>query len=198
LPDSVFVEDTALVLDEIAIITRPGAASRQPETTSIAQALHAYRPLAFIQAPGTLDGGDILRVGRQIFVGLSSRSNPAAIEQLRTHVDPYGYTVQGVPMQDCLHLKTAVTQVAPNTLLINRAWVDAGAFDPFDLIDVDTDEPFAANALLIGNTILYPLAFPRTRQRLEQRAIPLKTVDVSELAKAEGAVTCCSLIFAKN
>ena len=195
LPDSVFVEDVAIVLDELAIITRPGADSRKPETVSIAQALQPYRKLCHIQAPGTVDGGDVLRIGKMIYIGLSSRSNAAAIEQMQSLTRPYGYTVKGVEVQGCLHLKSAVTQVAQDTLLINQNWVDGGAFGGMNLIEVDASEPYGANALLVGETVIYPTSFPRTHKRLQEHGIPTLTVDVSELAKAEGAVTCCSLIF---
>jgi dimethylargininase len=195
LPDAVFVEDTAIVLDELAIITRPGADSRRAETASIAHALQAYRPLHLIQAPSTLDGGDVLRVGRAIYVGLSNRSNQAAIDQMRAVLEPLGYTVQGVPVSACLHLKSAVTQVAANTLLVNPAWVDTAIFSYLHLIEVNPTEAYAANALLVGETVIYPTAYPLTRRRLEAHGIVVQTVDVSELLKAEGAVTCCSLIF---
>ncbi len=195
LPDAVFVEDAAIVLDELAIIARPGAASRQPETQSIAEALVPHRRLVFIEAPGTLDGGDVLHIGKTLFVGLTRRSNSAGVEQLRTSLAPLGYTVKGVPVDGCLHLKSGVTQVAENTLLVNPSWVDAGAFRPMNLIEVDTSEPFAANALWVGGTVVYPSAYPGTRARLEAQGISVMLVDVSELTKAEGGVTCCSLIF---
>lgn len=195
LPDAVFVEDTAVVLDELAIITRPGAKSRRAETASTAQGLATYRHLKYIQTPGTLDGGDVLRLEKDLFVGLSGRSNPAGIQQLREFLTPYGYALSGLELKDCLHLKSAVTQVGTNRLLINRAWVDAGAFGNFELIDVHPEEPMAANALLVGETVVYPAAFPRTCQRLEASGIIVRTIDVSELQKAEGGVTCCSLIF---
>lgn len=195
LPDAVFVEDVAVVLDELAIMTRPGADSRRPEARSVAAALAPYRRLAYIEAPGTLDGGDVLRVGRTLWVGLSGRSNPAGTEQMRALLAPLGYTVRGVAVDGCLHLKSAVTQAARDTLLINPAWVDAGAFDPMNLIEVGPAEPFAANALLLGESVVYPAAYPATRRRLEEEGIPVRVVDVSELGKAEGGVTCCSLIF---
>jgi dimethylargininase len=195
LPDSVFVEDIAIVVDELALITRPGADSRKPETISVARALEPYRKLYYVEAPGTVDGGDVLRVGKTIFVGLSSRSNPSAIEQMQGILQLYGYAVEGVRVNGGLHLKSAVTQVAQDTLLINPDWVDAHAFREWNLIEVDTSEPCAGNALLVGETVVYPTGFPRTRQRLEAHGIPVMTVDLSELAKAEGAVTCCSLIF---
>ena len=195
LPDSVFVEDVALVFDEAAIITRPGADSRKPETASIARALSPYRTLHFIQAPGTLDGGDVLCVGRRVYVGLSSRSNSAVVEQLQAYLAPYGYTVAGVQVTGCLHLKSAVTQVAADTVLINRQWIDSRHFEGLKWIEVDNTEPQAANALLIGATAIYPGSYPRTRQRLAEAGVCVKAVEVSEVIKAEGAVTCCSLVF---
>lgn len=190
-----FVEDAAIVLDELAIITRPGVETRRGETPSVAEALEAYRKLFRIEPPGTIDGGDVLRVGRTLYVGMSGRSSPAGLEQLRACVAPSGYTVTAVAMADCLHLKSAVTQVGRGALLINRDWVDTRAFDAMELIDVDPSEPMGANALLVGETVVYPTAYPRTRRRLEDRAIAVEPIDVSELAKAEGGVTCCSLIF---
>jgi len=195
LPDAVFVEDTAIVLDELALIARPGAPSRRPEVSSAAEALARYRDLVHVKAPGTLDGGDVLRVGRTIYVGLSLRSNQAAVEQMAALLAPLGYRVQGVAVTGCLHLKSAVTQVAPETLLIRREWVDADAFERQALIDVDPGEPYAANTLLIGDSVIYAAAYPRTQARLEAYGIDVHAVDVSELAKAEGAVTCCSLVL---
>lgn len=195
LPDSVFVEDTALVLDECAIITRPGADSRKPEVESIARALQPYRQLYYIQPPGTVDGGDILRIDKTIYVGLTGRSNQSAIDQMQSILAPYGYTVQGVPVSGCLHLKSAVTQVAERTLLINPAWVEKSAFPGFDFIEVDPLEPYAANAVYVDGRIIYPRSFPKTQARLEAAGIPMVLVDATEVAKAEGAVTCCSLLF---
>jgi dimethylargininase len=197
LPDAVFVEDAAVVLDECAIITRPGADSRKPETESVARALASYRSLHTIQAPGTVDGGDVLVVGKRIWVGLATRSNHSAIEQMQAYLKPYGYAVSGVPVSGCLHLKSAVTQVAEDTLLINPAWVDQVNFPGMKFIKVDSSEPYGANALRVGETVLYQPAYPQTRQRLEEAGIPARLVDQSELAKAEGALTCCSLIFKK-
>ena len=196
-PDSVFVEDTAVVLDEVAVITRPGAASRRGETSSIALALGPFRALKFIEEPGTIDGGDVLRIGKTIYVGLSSRSNPTAVEQMRAITAPFGYRVEGVTVKGCLHLKSAVSRVADDSLLINRHLVPAEPFAALELIDVDEREPLAANALFINQSAIYPRTYPRTRERLERRGIALTPVDVSELIKAEGAVTCCSLIFSE-
>ncbi len=195
LADSVFVEDAALVLDECAVITRPGAESRRPETESIADILSPYRKLFHIEAPARVDGGDILHIGRVIYVGLSSRSDTNAMEQMQDCLHPYGYELKPVVVTGCLHLKTAITQVAEDTVLINPAWVDKHQFEDVKFIEIDPSEPYAANAVLIGGTAIYPAAFPRTRRRLGDAGIRLVTVEADELAKAEGAVTCCSLIF---
>jgi dimethylargininase len=195
LPDSVFVEDAAVVFPELAVITRPGAASRHGETASVAEALGRFRPLVAIGAPATLDGGDVLRVGRSVFVGVSSRTNDDGVRQLRDVVEPFGYSVSSIAIGECLHLKSAVTALGESTLLLNRAWVDASRFASFDIVDVDPEEPFAANALPIDGVVVVAAAFPRTRRRLEERGFAVAAVDVSELAKAEGAVTCCSIVI---
>ncbi|HVA58328.1 MAG: hypothetical protein WBQ26_10265 [Gemmatimonadaceae bacterium] len=195
LPDAVFVEDTAVVVDEIAVMTRPGAESRRPELPAAERALAPYRNVVRILAPGTLDGGDVLVVGRRVFVGRSSRSNDAGVEQLCAELRPFGYTVEPVPVHGCLHLKSAVTSLTDTTLLINRAWTHAQAFRGFDLLDVHPFEPYAANVLRIGEALIYPAEFPRTLERIERRGLLAHTVPASELAKAEGGVTCCSLIL---
>ena len=195
LPDSVFVEDTALVTDEIAIVTRPGAASRRPETETIAAALAPYRSLKFITAPATIDGGDVMRIGRSFFVGQTARTNAAAITQLRDLLRPHGYSVQAVDVNGCLHLKTGCSSIGENTILISRSCIDATALAGFDLVEVPEDEPAAANALLIGDTVIVAASFPNTQALLEERGFRVRAVDVSELQKAEAGVTCCSLIF---
>ncbi|MEO5963046.1 MAG: dimethylargininase [Thermomonas sp.] len=195
-PDSVFVEDVALVFDEVAIATRPGAESRRGEGEAVHEVLGSLRTLLRIEAPGTLDGGDVLCIGKRVFVGISARSNQAGRAQLRELLAPHGYTVEGVATRDCLHLKSAVTQVAGDTLLVNLAWLaDALPFADFQIIKVDPEEEHAANAVRVGEAILYPDCFPMTHARLRAAGIKVTTVDVSELQKAEGAVTCCSLLL---
>jgi dimethylargininase len=189
------VEDAAIVLDEVAVLTLPGAASRRPEVESVARALAPYRRLLRVESPGTLDGGDVLVAGKRIFVGLTLRSNAAAVEQLRSLLDPFGYIVAGVPVTDCLHLKSGVSQVAEDTLLINPAWVDKSYFEGFKFIEVDPSEPFAANALMVEGALIYPSAYQQTRKHLETVGRPIIPVEADELSKAEGGVTCCSLIF---
>ena len=195
LPDSVFVEDVALVLDECAIMLNPGAPSRRPEVAFVEDALSPYRKLFHIHSPGTIDGGDILTVDRTIYVGLSSRSTENAIKQMKAILEPLNYQVHGVNVTGCLHLKSAVTQVNEETLLINPEWVSKEAFSGMQFIEVDPSEPYAANAVLVDGTIIYPTSFPKTSSKLEKAGLNLLRVDSSELAKAEGAVTCCSLIF---
>ncbi|MBP1633890.1 MAG: dimethylargininase [Acidobacteria bacterium] len=194
MPDSVFVEDCALVLDEVAVLTRPGAASRRAEVTAVEEALRPYRPTLRIGAPATLDGGDVLRVGKTLFVGLSTRTTAPAVQELERLVAPFGYSVAAAEVRGCLHLKSAATEVARGILLVNPEWTGEWVRG-FERVEVDPAEPYAANALLVGETVIFPCAFPRTRDRLERRGIATRLVDVSELAKAEGAVTCCSLVF---
>lgn len=195
LPDSVFVEDTAVVLDEVAIVTRPGAVSRRAETASVSEALGRLRPLAFLREPATLDGGDVLRAGRTLYVGRTSRTNAEGVQQLRAAAAPFGYRVVEVPVEGCLHLKSAATLAAESLLLVQPAWVSPAAFGPaLEPLRVDPSEPYAANVLLVRDSVIQPAGFPRTRDRLEARGVRVTVVDVSELAKAEGAVTCCSLL----
>ena len=195
LPDSVFVEDTAVVFDELALLTRPGAESRRPEIPGIAEALSRDRPLARIAGPGTLDGGDVLVLDRKVFVGRSTRTNDEGVKQVRDILAPFGYAVTAVPVSRCLHLKSAVGRVAQDTLLINRSWIDGTAFGSMRFIDVEPSEPRAAGALLIADTVVYPERFKRTLEKLLRAGIRAAPVKLSELAKAEGGVTCCSLVF---
>ncbi len=195
MPDAVFLEDTAVVVDEIAVITRPGAKSRRPETEAVAAVLGRYRSLASIEAPGTVDGGDVLRVGRTFYVGDSARSNRDGIAQLGELLAPWDYRVVPVVTRDCLHLKTAATVAAPGIVVLNPAWVDRALFGHVDVIEVDSHEPFAGNVLRIGDITVSAAAFPRTNRRLEEAGVAVRTVDMSEFAKAEGGVTCCSIIF---
>lgn len=195
LPDAVFVEDTAVVVNEIAVITRPGAPSRRSETASVSEKLKDLRPLARIEAPGILDGGDVLRVGRRFWVGLSSRSNQNGLEQLRTILKPFGYQVEAAAVNDCLHLKSAVTAIGGDAVLANPAWVDVEQLGVSRVIEVDPTEANGANALLVGSRLIYPAEFPLTCRRLVEAGEDVTLVPASELAKAEGAVTCCSIVL---
>jgi dimethylargininase len=196
LPDAVFIEDTAVVVDELAVITRPGAQSRQGETPAVADVLSRYRELRHIEAPGTLDGGDVLLCGRRVFIGRTSRTNDDGIAQMRRMLVPFGYSVHPVTVRECLHLKSAATALSENQLLMNPAWVSRDDFPGVELFAIDPAEPHAANILKAGDDYIYSRAFPRTAALL-QRSLRLTFVDTSELAKAEGALTCCSLMFAE-
>src|SRR5580693_1169074 len=187
LPDSMFVEDPAIVLDELAVIFPLGTDSRRPEAATLAQALSKFRKLEYVTLPGTLEGGDVLRIGRKLFVGLTKRSNTEGIRQLAAILAPHNYEVRAVPVSGCLHLKSAVTSLGRNTLLANRPWFDAAAFAGYDWIDVDPAEPHAANALALGDTIIFPASFPRTRARIEARGFHVTPLDISELQKPNPA-----------
>lgn len=195
LPDAVFVEDTAVVLDEIAVITRPGAESRRPETAKVEEALRLWRDIATITEPGTLDGGDVLRIGHTLFVGLSSRTNAEGARQLASFVGKFGYAVKAVEVDGCLHLKTAITAINDRLVLVNPSWCDPNDFGSIQAIAVDPSEPFAANVVRLDDSVIIGASYPRTIQRLREHGVLVHAVDMSELAKAEGAVTCCSILF---
>jgi len=204
LPDCVFIEDAALVLDELAIMTRPGAESRRGEIATVEDALAPHRRIERIIAPGTLEGGDVIVHDKVIYIGRSSRTNAAGIDQLAGLVQREGYTVRPVAMSGCLHLKSGATLVTagepgdpshPGAVLINRDWVDPNAFKGPELIDVHPEEPRAACAVLIGDTVIHAASFAGTRAIMAQRGIDVHTIEYDELAKAEAGVTCCSIVF---
>ena len=195
LPDSVFVEDPAVLVDEVAVITIMGTPSRRPEVRSIADALSGYLPLKFLSEPATLDGGDVLRIGRRVFAGLSERTNREGVSQLRDVLGAFDYEVQPVEVRGCLHLKSACSYIGNDTILVNRSWIDGERFRRFQLLDVPDEESAAANALLIKNVVIIPASFPKTRALLEERGFRVRTIDLSELQKAEAGVTCGSLIL---
>ena len=194
-PDGVFVEDPAVVLDEIAIMNRMGAESRRGEGESIAAVLSDYRDLTSIVEPGTLEGGDVMRVERSLFIGASRRTNAEGIRQLRAVAWPLGYQVIAIPVRGCLHLKSACCYLGHETVLANRKWIDPALLGRYRILDVPEDEPRAANVLRVGNTLILPDAFPKTRELLKSAGFQVRTLDVSELAKAEGAVTCTCILF---
>ncbi len=195
LPDAVFVEDTAVVLDEIAVLARPGAPSRQPEVDTIERVLARYRPLCRIEPPGTLDGGDVLRVGSVLYVGRSSRTNDAGTTQLADLARPWGYEVRSVSVTGCLHLKSACSHAGDGLVLVNGNWIDVRAFREVELLDLPASEPAAANCFLVGATVVLPAGFPETADLLRSRERRVTTVELSELRKAEAGGSCMSLIF---
>ena len=195
LPDSVFVEDSAVVFDEAAVITRPGTPVRQREVPAIEAVLSRYRDLQRITAPGTLEGGDVLRVGREFFVGITSRTNREGFEQFASIVREFGYRAIPVEVTGCLHLKSAVTALDEETLLLNPSWLDVAALPRIRHLAVAAEEPSGANALVVNGSVHLSARFRRTRDRVEKAGFPVTAIDLSELEKAEGALTCSSLIF---
>lgn len=198
LPDAVFVEDQAVVLDELAIVTRSGAESRRAERASVEAALRELRDVRRLDAPATLDGGDVLRVDRTLYVGRSARTNAAGIEELSALVAPAGYRVVPVDVTGALHLKTAMTYAGAETIVLNARWIDAAPFHGYDRIDVAESEPWAANVLRVGETVVIGAAHQRTAEQLVRRGFAVQPCDLSELAKAEGALTCCSLLVERS
>ncbi|MES2137717.1 MAG: arginine deiminase family protein [Pseudomonadota bacterium] len=195
-PDAVFVEDTALLLDGHAVITRPGAASRANEVESTAAGLAAHFELHRI-ASGFLDGGDVLRIGRTLYVGLSTRTDAAGIQALSKLVAPLGLAVIEARLRDCLHLKTGATFIGGDASGTPVLIYDGRSVDPSQFIDVEpiaVDEPAAANALRAGERLIIPAGNPRTADRLRDRGFTVVEIDVSELQKAEAGVTCMSLV----
>ena len=194
LPDGVFVEDTAVVLDELAVMAPMGVVSRQAETEIVEVALKRHRALVRIAPPARIEGGDVLRVGRRLYVGRSTRTNTAGIEALRAIVRPHGYTITPVNVSGCLHLKTGCTALDEGTVLINPAWVDPTPFKSFEWIEVAPEEPFAANILKIGATICMHVGFERTGELIARRGYRTAVTDISEFLKAEAGLTCMSLV----
>jgi dimethylargininase len=195
LPDSMFVEDPAVVLDEAAVICPMGTESRRKEAATIASELEKFRKLAYVKLPGTLEGGDVLRIGKKVFVGFTARSNPEGIRQLAVVLNHYGYEVTAVRVTGCLHLKSAVTSLGQNTLLGNRAWFDCKRIEGFAWVDVHPIEPHAGNALAVGDSVIFPESFPKTRSILEASGFRVAPIDISELQKAESGLTCSSLLL---
>jgi dimethylargininase len=195
MADCVFVEDTAIVLDEVAVMMSPGAVSRRGEPAGIEPALREYRSIERIALPATIDGGDVVVSGRDVYVGESPRTNAEGIAALRAVLRPYGYSVTGIPVRGCLHLKTACSALADGRFLVNAEWIDASVLDASRLVQVPDGEPWAGDVLVIGEKVIVSDAFPRTMSMLGDLGWSVVPVSVSEFAKAEGGVTCLSLVF---
>jgi dimethylargininase len=195
LPDCCFVEDAAVVVDEIAVMASMGAPSRRGEVAAVAEALSRDREIARIELPALLDGGDVLVVGRRVFVGQSGRTDAAGARALSGAVARFGYDVIPVAAPGCLHLKSAVTALDAETLLVNAKWIDLEPLSGYDLVHVDPEEPWAANVLAVGGRVLGHAGFPRTQERLRARGYDIHPVDLSEFLKAEAGVTCKSIIY---
>ena len=194
-PDCTFVEDTAVVVDEAAVIANMGAESRNGETAVVEKALSAYRKIERIRPPATLEGGDVLRVGSTLYVGLSRRTNAEGADTLKRILEPLGYRIVPVALHGCLHLKSACVALDDGTLLANPEWLDLGPFERFDVVNVARGEPTAANALCINDVICLHAGFTGTAEKVKARGFETRTVDISELMKAEAGLTCSSILF---
>lgn len=194
-PDGCFIEDTAVVVDELAVVTNMAAELRRGEPEAVESVLAAYRDVARVSGAATLDGGDVLRVGRELFVGLSSRTNARAAEVLKRILGSFGYRVTPVAVTGGLHLKTACTALDDRTLLVNAAWVETEPFKGFELLAVPEDEPLAANTLRVGDTLFLQAGFPKTARLVCERQERVELLDISEFARANAGLTCLSVIF---
>lgn len=193
-PDATFVEDTAVLLPEVSVITRPGAASRWAEVESVAARLASHAPIRWISEGAFLDGGDVLRIGKTLYVGESRRTNPAGLMSLKGIVEAYGYEVKGVKLCDCLHLKTAATFIPPHFLAVNPDWVNPDQFESVRPFCVDASEPFAGNTLTLFGTTLLSASNRKTEEKLRRAGIVTRCVEISELEKAEAGLTCLVLL----
>ncbi len=197
-PDSVFMEDTGIILDEVAVIGNMATPERGPEAQAVRGLVSELRPVVEIKSPGTLEGGDIFRIEKTIFVGLGTRTNPDGAGQLQDAVQPFGYEVITVPVPGCLHLSTGASHIGGGEILANTNWVESAAFGARTVIAVPEDEPWGANALLAHDTLLVAAGNPKTRELLESTGRSVIEVDISEFAKAEAGLTCLSLRYTKT
>jgi dimethylargininase len=194
-PDCCFIEDTALVLDELAIATRPGSEARRAEVAGVLPTIAKYRKIVHVEAPATLEAGDVLRIGRDLFIGITSRTNREGIDFVRQHATPHGYKVHGVEVPGALHLKSVCTAVNERTILADSSRVDLEPFAGYEVIEVPPEEWMAANVLLVNGTVCMHDGFQKTRALVQERNINVRTVDISEFLKAEAGLTCMSIIF---
>jgi dimethylargininase len=194
-PDAHFVEDVAVVTPDIAVITNPGAPARQGEEKTIEPVLRDFRPIARIKPPGTLDGGDVLMVGSHFFIGISARTNPEGAGQLGRILERFGSTWQAVAVGGGLHLKSGVNHVGGDTLLLTEAFSRMDVFAGYEKIVLDPEETYAGNSLWINDHLLVPQGFPDTLGKLEALGLPIRQLDVSEVRKMDGGLTCLSIRF---
>ncbi len=194
-PDAYFVEDTAVVTPNVAVITRPGALARQGEEKTIAPVLGSYRKIEHIDPPGTVDGGDVLMVENRFFVGISDRTNRAGAEQLGGILKRYGHDWLPVTVSDGLHLKSSLNVVGKNTLLLTASFSNLDMLKDFDKIVLSDTEAYAANTLFLNDHLIMPKGFPDTKRKLEKLQCPIVELNVSEVRKMDGGLTCLSIRF---
>jgi dimethylargininase len=195
-PDSVFVEDTAILTEKCAVITYPGASSRQGEEVSIKEALTKFYPaIEYIDAPGTLDGGNVMIEGEHFYVGLSERTNEEGARQFAEILSTYGYTVSNVVVKKSLHLKSSLAYLENNNLLVAGEFIHHPEFEKFNRIIIDESESYAANCIWVNDVVLVPLGYPKTKTTIEQEGYEVIEVEVSEFRKLDGGLSCLSLRF---
>lgn len=197
-PDSVFVEDPIIVFDEVAVLTSMGVESRRKESEAMERVFSKYRKIERIVLPAKIEGGDVLKIGKKIFVGESARTNKEGIEALKTIIKPFGYEVIAVKVTGCLHLKTGATALDDKTIFINSHWVDAEAFEGFAKVEALNDEPFGANVLKMGNILCMNEAFPKSIAHIKSLGYTVDSCNISEFVKAEAGLTCMSVPFLSN
>ena len=194
-PDSVFVEDNAIIFDEAAVLTSMGVVSRRGEPNLMKSVLSEYRPIVQVSPPAMIEGGDVIRLGKALFVGRSRRTNQAGIEILREIAKPWGYKVYPIEVNGCLHLKTACSPLNHDTFLVNPLWINIEALQRYHVLSVSEIEPFAANVLSVEHRVLASASHPRTNEMIEALGYDVTALNISEFMKAEGGVTCLSLII---
>jgi dimethylargininase len=194
-PDAYFVEDTAVVTPDVAVITNPGAATRQGEEESMVPVLAGFHKIERILAPGTVDGGDVLQVGSHFFIGLSERTNKEGAGQLGRILASFGNTWVTIPVKAGLHFKSSVNYVGKNTLLVATDFAECEQFKGYDKIVVEEAEAYAANTLLVNGHLLSPAGFPATRQKLGVLGFEIIELETSEVRKMDGGLTCMSIRF---
>lgn len=195
-PDSVFVEDVALCTPGCAIVTNPGAPSRNGEKIKMKAILQEfYKQVESIEPPGSLDAGDVMMVGNHYFIGLSQRTNIQGAEQLIEILERYDMTGSSVPLKEMLHLKSGLSYLEQNQLLISGEFINNPVFADFQKIEVIPEESYAANSLWVNSTVLVPAGYPNTRDKIEQAGYSTLTLDVSEFRKLDGGLSCLSLRF---
>jgi dimethylargininase len=194
-PDCCFVADTAVVLEEAAVIANPGAPSRRGEVNAVEEILSAYREIVRLEPPATLDGGDVVVLGKRIFVGLSRRTNPQGIESLTRIAHRFGYNVMPVSVMGSLHLSTACSALDEETVLLNPRWIDAAPFERYRVLKVHEDEPWSASTLRVGKAVCVEAGAPRTLELVSRYCREVEVLDISEFRKAEGSLPCLSILF---
>lgn len=197
-PDSCFVEDPAILTEQCAVITRPGALSRRGETAAIEQAVAKFYPadkIFHITAPGTIEGGDVMRAGDTFYVGRSARTNEEGIRQLTAILAPYGYQVVAVPLSEVLHLKTGVVYLEGNTMLVSGEFLTKPAFAQYTKLEVPESEAYAANCIWVNGTVIVPEGYPTVLAAIQNAGYKTVTCDTSEYRKIDGGLSCLSLRF---